>query len=248
MEPGAYPLHAELEERHFWFRGRRAIAERVITSLGLPPRARIVELGSGTGGNLAMLARYGDVVAIEPNAEARAISAARAPAVTHLGSLDALSGRAFDAAFAFDVLEHLDDAPATLRQLGGWLVPGAPLVVTVPAHPRLFGDHDAYLHHRRRYTRATLRRDLEDGRFSVAHLTPFNVGMLAPAIVLRLVESARHAVGGAAPVTARGMTLPPRAVNEGLAALFASERALVLTGLPVGLSLLAIARRAGGDA
>ena len=245
MEPGAYALHAELEARHYWFRGRRAVAERVVASLDLPPRARLVELGSGTGGNLPMLMRFGDVVAIEPNEGARATSSGRWPRVTHVASMGELSGRAFDAAFAFDVLEHLDDAPAELRRLGAWMVPGAPLVVTVPAHPGLFGAHDVYMHHRRRYTREALRRHLEAGQLTVEHLTPINAGMLGPAIAMRAFEAARAAMLGTSTPTARGMSLPPRPLNAALTAIFASERRLVMRGLPFGLSLLAIARWTG---
>ena len=245
MEPGAYALHAALEERHFWFRGRRAIASRVIASLELPADARLVELGSGTGGNLPMLARFGSVVAIEPDEGARAIARERVPDVAHLAAIDELSGRAFDGAFAFDVLEHLDDAPDALRRLGAWMVPGAPLVVTVPAHPLLFGAHDTYLHHRRRYTPETLRAHLVAGRFAIQHLTPINAGMLVPAFAMRAVEAARSALGGRLPHAARGMSLPPWPINSALTALFAGERALVMRGLPFGLSLLAVARWRG---
>jgi SAM-dependent methyltransferase len=246
MDPAAYALHADVEERHFWFRGRRAVVSRVIAGLGLRHGARVVELGAGTGGNLPMLERLGDVVAIEPDDAARSIAHGRSPDVTFLASLDGLSGRAFDAAFAFDVLEHLDDPAADLRRLHAWMVPGAPLVVTVPAHPALFGAHDEYLHHRRRYTAALLREHLRDGRFDVEHVTPINAAMLPVAVGLRAIEAARSLVRRPAPAP-RGMSLPPSPLNALLASVFGAERHVVERGLPFGLSLLAIARAGGGS-
>jgi SAM-dependent methyltransferase len=61
----------------------------------------------------------------------------------------------FDLILALDVLEHLDDAESFLADA---LVPalGETLVVSVPAHPRLFSDHDRMLEHRRRYRRREL--------------------------------------------------------------------------------------------
>ena len=244
MDPAAYALHADVEARHFWFRGRRAVVGKVIDGLGLRRGARVIELGAGTGGNLPMLERLGDVVAVEPEDAARAIAHARSPGVTFLPSLDALSGPAFDAAFAFDVLEHLDDPPADLRRLGAWMVPGAPLVVTVPAHPALFGAHDTYLHHHRRYTEATLRQHLRDGRFVVEHVTPINAAMLPAAALMRVVEGARSLAFRSAPAP-RGMSVPPAPLNALLTAAFAVERHLVTRRVPFGLSLLAIARAPG---
>src|SRR5262249_2696329 len=112
MDQSAYGLHAETEERHWWFAARRKIVRAVLASLELRAGARLIEFGSGTGGNLGMLGGFGAVTALEPNDEARAIAAARWPDAAHVAALDALDGAArFDAALALDVIEHLD-APA----------------------------------------------------------------------------------------------------------------------------------------
>ena len=60
----------------------------------------------------------------------------------------------FDLSFALDVLERLDDAESFLAHPGS--VTGGNLVVSVPAHPRLFSNHDRMLEHRRRYRRRDL--------------------------------------------------------------------------------------------
>ena len=74
MEPDAYTEMAATEQAHWWFRGRRQILAAVIGRLQLPQAARILELGSGTGGNFKMLQRFGQLTAVEMNALARALS------------------------------------------------------------------------------------------------------------------------------------------------------------------------------
>ena len=74
MELDAYRKMAETEDEHWWFCGRRAIAETVIAGLDLPKGASIVEIGAGTGGNIAMLERFGTVQAIEMSDLARQIA------------------------------------------------------------------------------------------------------------------------------------------------------------------------------
>ena len=50
MDPNAYLEMADTESRHWWFLARRALLSSIIGRLALPPDARILEIGSGTGG------------------------------------------------------------------------------------------------------------------------------------------------------------------------------------------------------
>ena len=53
------------EDRHWWYRGRRQVLERVIAGLRLPARARILDAGCGSGRNMVELARHGGVTGVE---------------------------------------------------------------------------------------------------------------------------------------------------------------------------------------
>lgn len=241
MDPRAYAEHAAVEARHWWFRGRREVARREIAGWGLRDGARVLELGCGTGGNLQMLGALGHVVAVEPDASARELVLASHPHVELKASLDELAGPAFDALFAFDVLEHLDDAPAALRRLRAFSVPGAPLLVTVPQHPWLFGAHDRYLHHVRRYTERTLRAHLEAGGFDVVRVQHLNALSMPVACVLGVMERALRALGRPVPPAPRGMGVPPRPLNDLLARAYVREASW---RPPTGLGLMAVARAA----
>jgi hypothetical protein len=77
MTPDAYLEMSRTESRHWWFVGRRALLAAVIARLGLPGSAQILEVGSGTGGNLQMLSQFGRVRAMEMDSTARSIALER---------------------------------------------------------------------------------------------------------------------------------------------------------------------------
>ena len=70
MEPNEYILMSKQQDTHWWFRARRKIIqtsiERFIPSASGSSNAslRILEIGSGMGGNFELLAKFGDVYAL----------------------------------------------------------------------------------------------------------------------------------------------------------------------------------------
>lgn len=149
MEDEEYEALRRVEDAHWWFRGRRERALRLAGEHGIG--GRILDVGCGTGANAAA---FGDVVAVDLSR--RAVLGTRERGIRRvaradIGRLPFRSG-AFDAVLAFDVLEHLEDDLAGLREIGRVLRGSA--IVTVPACPPLYGPHDRALHHHRRYGRA----------------------------------------------------------------------------------------------
>jgi protein-L-isoaspartate O-methyltransferase len=60
MEAQVYERMAELDSDHWWFVARRDILQNLIERVVQPPKnARILEIGCGTGHNLAMLSKFG---------------------------------------------------------------------------------------------------------------------------------------------------------------------------------------------
>ena len=80
----------------------------------------------------------------------------------------------FDTAVMVNVLEHVPDEQATLRNLWNVLEPGGRAVMLVPQHPAIYGTLDTVLEHRERYTAAGLRRSLEQADFHVGRIFNFN--------------------------------------------------------------------------
>ena len=245
MDPSLYPRMAELEDAHWWFASRRAIVDRIIERLGLPPNAAILEPGCGTGGNFPMLARRGRLFALDADESAIGFARSRGLGQVARGFLPAaipFGDQRFDLIVMTDVLEHLDDQTGTLRALRARMRPGGWLLMTVPAMAWLWSDHDATHHHRRRYRARELRGLLSASGFDVHYLSYYNF-LLFPIIAgARILQrlSARDRDGAG---RRHDLAMPPASINALLQRIFSSERYLVgTTRIPFGVSLIVLAR------
>jgi SAM-dependent methyltransferase len=239
MERSVYREMAELDDRHWWYRARRDILADLIRREAMPPaKARILEIGCGTGHNLEMLARFGKVDALELDDEARGIAQRRLGRKVMSAPLPELAGvsdRHYDLIAALDVIEHIDDDSAALAAIAGKLNVGGKLVMTVPAHAWMWSAHDVVNHHKRRYSKAALRRLIEGSPLRVEKLGYFN-SLLFPLAVAERLSSKLRGKDNA------DVRLPAAPLNAALEAVFAAERHLVgRLPLPPGLSLFAVA-------
>jgi SAM-dependent methyltransferase len=230
-----------VEDRHWWFHGRRAIMAGFLRRLPLAPGASILEAGCGTGGNLALLAAFGRVRGFEPDPTARALAAARGLGTIEEGFLpDAIpfEGETFDLVVATDVLEHVEADAASVAALYARLRPGGYFLATVPACPWLWSGHDVSHHHFRRYTRAGLVAVFQAAGARVERCSYFN-GLLFPAIVAMRKGKAWLGNG-----TEPDTRVPPRLLNGVLRRVFAAERHWLRRGnFPLGVSLVLLARK-----
>jgi SAM-dependent methyltransferase len=242
MQPELYQQLWDLEDRHWWFRGRRRIVSALLGKLELPDDAKILDLGCGTGGNLEMLSGFGTVTGIEMDAMAAELAGQRGRAPVLRGSLpdDLPVGEgSFDCVTMLDVLEHIEQDAQSLKSVNRLLAPGGHLLLTVPAFRFLWGPHDEAHHHKRRYRADVLRALLQGAGFSVAKISYYNTWLFPPVALVRLLR--KFLPAGEAGVE---VTLPPPWINRFLGALFASERhVLTRARLPFGISLLAVAKK-----
>jgi SAM-dependent methyltransferase len=239
MERVVYQQMAELDDRHWWYRARRKIiAELIRREAHLPENAQILEIGCGTGHNLAMLSGFGHVEGLELDDEARALSEKRLGRKVMSSPLPELAGvpdRHYDLIGAFDVIEHIDDDHAALASIATKLKPGGTFMMTVPAHQWMWSAHDTVNHHKRRYSRRSLKALIDGSPLQLKRIGYFN-SLLFP---LAVAERAASKLRGKA---AADVTLPPKPLNKTLEKLFAAERHLVgRLPLPPGLSLFAVA-------
>jgi SAM-dependent methyltransferase len=250
MDLSMYRDFAEVhEDRHWWFRGRRRIVASLLRSLlGGRNDLRLLEIGCGTGGMLPVLAAHGRVTGIDPSEDAIRYSRQRHGRQAELLRVDFPAelppGGGFDVVALFDVLEHLEDDVLALRRAGSLLTAGGLLVATVPAHRFLWSPHDVINHHRRRYARRELCSRIRDAGLRIERVSYFNMFLFPAVLLARLVR--RGAAG-----TREGESdfkVVPRPLNAFLTWLFGGERFLLrLTNLPFGVSLLAVARKDGGN-
>ena len=187
MDEHAYGIMRRVEVSHWWYAGRRRILRGFMTDIALkcqPPRSaiRILDVGCGTGANLEMLSQFGHVEGVD--ASEVALDFCRRRGLTNIrhGLAESLpwdSGR-FDIVTALDVLEHLDDDSAGLREMWRVLRPGGYLLLFVPAFMWLWGVQDDVSHHRIRYSRSQLVGRVRSAGFDVERATYANITFFAP--------------------------------------------------------------------
>ena len=239
MERLVYQTMADLDQRHWWYRARRPVLAALIRRLARPPRnARILEIGCGTGHNLAMLEEFGHVEALELDEEVRFVAEKRLGRQVMSSPLPELAGvpkHHYDLIGAFDVIEHIEDDRAALTSIASRLKAGAKLIMTVPAHPWMWSAHDTVNHHKRRYSRQALKRLIATSPLRLDAIGYFNSLLFPLAVVERLSSKLRGR-------DEADLTVPPNAINATLERIFAAERHLVgRVPLPPGLSLFAVA-------
>ena len=238
MERVVYEQMAELDERHWWYRARREVLAALIRRRVRPPNgAAILEIGCGTGHNLAMLGQFGRVDALEVDAGARAVAEKRLgrPVISApLPELKGVAERHYDMIGAFDVIEHIADDGAAIASIARRLKPGGKLVVAVPAHQWMWSAHDTVNHHHRRYSKRGLKRLITASPLKLEAIGYFNSLLFPLAVAQRLASRAAGKDNS-------DLTLPPKPVNYALERGFAAERLLIgRIPLPPGLSLFAI--------
>ena len=241
MERAVFDRMAELDQDHWWFVARRRILETLIRRVVRPPqKARILEVGCGTGHNLDMLRKFGKLEASELDRCARAVANKRLPRKVKEAKLPDLSmfeRNGYDLIALLDVLEHVPDDLASLRAIHRRLKPGGALLLTVPANPWMWSAHDAAHHHFRRYTKRQLAELFLRSGLEVQLLSYFN------SLLFPLVAAARVA-GKLTRKESADDRLPSAPVNAVLNTIVGLEACIIgRVPMPFGVSLVAVVRR-----
>ena len=282
MQAHTYAIMNRVEDTHWWFVGRRAILESLVSQivgeiLSREPEAsrnprviegasrrdanresgkndpggaadtnfsdetlsrlRILDVGCGTGANLEMLSRFGRAEGVDVSDEALEFCRSKGLRV-HKGLAEDLpfADEEFDLVTGLDVVEHLDDDVAGLREMRRVLKPGGRIMVFVPAFMWLWGVQDDISHHRIRYTRKQIVDRLTAAGFDVERATYANITFFAPILAGRVFMK----LTGLKPESENNINVS--ALNGFLGAVFGAERHwLRIANLPFGVSIAAVA-------
>ena len=249
MQPQQYQQLAETEDRHWWHRSRLVVTARYIEHMGLGERARILDVGCGTGGTTRFLQRYGAVVGLDrsqlslDHARRKAPDAALVQADANcLGAVFAPAS--FDLITFFNVLYHrwMTDDQAILDGAARLLRPGGHVLLTEPAFDILTRQHDRLDMGKRRYRLRHVRRyfDRAGLRYRVGQY--FNALAVPACLALALLDRLRSPDDDGA--RAGEMVVPAAPLNEALRRYAGVEsRVLGALSILVGVTLLAVARK-----
>ena len=245
MQSHHYPILYRVEETHWWYVGRRQIiqslVERVCATLN-NPHPSILDVGCGTGANLKMLADFGKAEGVDISPQAVEFCRQRGLDSVKLGAAEQLpyEDDSFELVTALDVVEHLDDDVAGLREMRRVLRPDGRVLLFVPAFMFLWGVQDDVSNHRRRYTLPSLLKAVEAAGFAVEWSSYANISFFVPTLVVRSVMRWLRLRAD----TEYGINIAP--LNATFARLFAAERFVFERGrIPFGVSAVCIAKKIG---
>ena len=247
FQPEYFRELAQLEARNFWFRARNRLIVWALQHY-FPKAGNFLEIGCGTGyvlsgifdarpamrlsGSEIFSAGLGFAAKRLPTAELFQMDARRIPFIDEFAVIG-----------AFDVLEHIQEDEVVLSQMNRALIPGGGVIITVPQHEFLWSPQDDYARHVRRYVSEDLKQKVQRAGFIVERTTSF-VSLPLPAMLLSRWRK-----------RSKGRNFDPLdelriggLVNSALEAALDIERAFIRLGgsLPVGGSLLLVARKPGG--
>lgn len=241
---------ATLEDGSYWFAHRNAVIASVVAQH--PPAGPIFDVGGGNGFVSMGLNQAGyDSIVVEPGASGVAQARRRGLQTirANFAALDAPPG-SIAAVGLFDVLEHIEDAAATLAGIARSLRPGGMIYVAVPAYSLLWSIQDGYGGHFRRYTLGQLRQDLSQAGFETVFGTYFFSILVAPLFLFRTLPSALRLRRSehAAKSGAEEHKLPAGSAGRLLMRSFAWEDQWIAAArsVPFGTSCIVAARKRSG--
>lgn len=242
MNPEEYSRMYESEDSYWYFQGRRSIISGLLgqhLELDKRPR-RILDVGCGTGLMLEHLTQRGQKpVGLDMNE--RAMSYCRRRGLGRLVQGDVVhlpfAPNSFDLILALDLLEHVEDDRGLLAEFRRVAAPEARVMITVPAHPFLWSEHDEALHHIRRYRHGAFLRLLREAGFRPVRSSYAIAFLFLPIVLFRLAQRLYKRGGG--PKT--DLIMLPRPLNRVLIWLLRLEGALLRhVALPFGVTLMAL--------
>ena len=186
----SYPHEASaqigtLEDKSFWFQHRNEVILAMVRRW--PPSGPILDVGAGNG----FVARHMDAngfktVIVEPSPDGVSLARGRGATRVIRGRLAEIGCSAsLHAVSLFDVLEHLSEPEALLRDVAAVLRSDGMVYVTVPAHRWLWSAADDYAGHKIRHSRRSLRESFGRAGFECVWATHFFPALTVPVFVLR---------------------------------------------------------------
>lgn len=247
-EPEKQARYFELGETYFWLASQNEIVERELAprldrlQRGLDRPLRIFDLGCGPGNMLKRLQDRG--LAYGSDFSLDALTFARSKGLRHLLSSDSTAlpfgSGCFDCVVALDVLEHIEDDRAALREIARVTRPGGAFLFAVPAFPALWRHHDVMYGHFRRYRKADFVARVRAAGLAVDSCRFFKCAFFPPLLLLAKLERMMASVAE----PRDNFYSVPAWLNRVLSREIVLEERSGLTRLmPFGVSLLCVGHR-----
>ena len=246
MKQHTYAIMNRVEDSHWWYVGRRTILEsfleRIVQSSKFEIQSpRILDVGCGTGGNLEMLAKFGEAEGVDVSDDALDFCK-RKGLKAHKGLAESLpfEDESFDIVTALDVVEHLDDDIAGLKEMHRVLKKDGITLIFVPAFMWLWGVQDDVSNHRIRYTKKQIVKRLQKAGFEIERATYANISFFAPILAGRTLMKLMKIK----PESENNVNVS--ALNGIFGRIFGAEKIWLKNfDFPFGVSIVIVAKKSG---
>jgi SAM-dependent methyltransferase len=239
-------MYHSVEEKHWWFVGRRETILKLIKH-NIPQRKdiKILEIGCSGGPLLRLLLSqgYSQVVGIDNSKEAITLCKERGLKNVFImnGATPHFNNEQFDVIIASDVLEHIQNDK---RAIMGWqkiLKRGGIIICFVPALRILWSKHDEDNKHYKRYTKKDLEYLFtENNSFTIVRSSYWNIALFLPILFYRFLTKALATKSSTSQLRDGNFFS-----NILLIQLLRIENALLNIGInyPIGVSVFVIAQK-----
>ena len=173
----------------------------------------VLEIGCGQGSVGARLAQRYHYLGIEPDPASWEVARQRIRAAGHGEVRNITSGQLgterFDLVCAFEVLEHIEDDAAAVKEWAARLQARGWLLLSVPALQRRYGPFDELVGHFRRYDPPAMAALLGDCGFGEIEIRQYGFPLGY------LLETARNVIGRRRLAAAVGRSAAERTAGSG---------------------------------
>jgi len=153
---------------------RQHLIGKILKKLG---KKRFLEVGVGVGDFIEKLSRKGysgkGIDILEDVEELVNLDTSRIK-IEKKDILD-LKDEKYDIIMAFEVLEHIKEDKKTIKKMYELLNQGGYILLSIPAHMKLFGNRDKFNGHYRRYEKKDLMKTLKYNNFEIIHFWSYGV-------------------------------------------------------------------------
>ncbi len=179
MEKSIYLKQIDNESKHWWFKARREILNKQIKKYSAKKKMSILDFGSGSGTNIYMLSKYGEVDVYEKDNKTSNFLKKKFNKNGIKIIKKCFSKKRYDLILAADVIEHIKNDKKIINNLNKILKKNGLIIVTVPAYQFLFSKKDQALKHFRRYNLNGLKK-LFNSDFKTLKISYYNSLLFIP--------------------------------------------------------------------
>lgn len=172
-------------EKHWYYRSK---AKAMMRMLDATVPSKILDVGAGSGFFSRYLLTHSssqEAWCVDISYDNDSDSKTAGKPLHFRRSIEAVDA---DLVLLMDVLEHVDDASALLREYARKVPSGCRFLITVPAFQFLWSEHDEFLDHKQRYTLHQLEEVVVSSGLRLEHGAYYFSTVLPIATVTRLVN------------------------------------------------------------